>query len=103
MVARHQPHDLADLPVRIALGQPLEDLGRQSGTRPLRIPSETASVRERTSSFSSTAARWYLTVCRVTLKSAAISLLLKPRATSRSTSSSRGVSAPPCATAPGAA
>ena len=29
------------------------------------MPSETASVRERTPSFSSTAARWYLTVCVV--------------------------------------
>src|SRR6266446_9347005 len=76
----------------------------QSGTRPLRTPRETASVRERTPSFSSTAARWYLTVCVVIHKSAAISLLLKPRATSSSTSSSRAVSAPPvCATAPGAA
>src|SRR6267154_3534277 len=72
----------------------------QSGTRPLRTPSATASVRERTPSFSSTAARWYLTVCVVMPRSAAISLLPSPRATSRSTSSSRAVSAPPCATAP---
>src|SRR6266487_2889253 len=80
-----------------------EDLG-QSGTRPVRTPSDTASVRERTPSFSSTAARWYLTVCVVIRKSAAISLLLKPRATSRSTSSSRAVSAPPAwRAAPGAA
>src|SRR6266576_4512343 len=83
-----------------ACGAPWEDSG-QSGTRPVRTPSETASVRERTPSFSSTAARWYLTVCVVLRKSAAISLLLKPRATSRNTSSSRAVSAAPaCATAP---
>ncbi len=55
----------------------------QSGTRPVRTPSDTASVRERTPSFSSTAARWYLTVCVVICKSAAISLLLKPLATRR--------------------
>jgi hypothetical protein len=71
---------------------PLAEASGQGSTRPVSYAHMASSTRLRASSLRMRLARWVLTVLMLMCSSCAISLLVRPRATGTSSSSSRLVS-----------